>query len=75
MQFPRFKSRLCALNFIWIIKKGARIMNKYMDTKKKNKISEFFSRFIEKIDKKMQEKLKNGSCCNSKKNGDNSCCS
>ncbi|MDO8489053.1 MAG: hypothetical protein Q7S42_02950 [Candidatus Omnitrophota bacterium] len=50
-------------------------MNKYMDTKKKNKISEFFSRFIEKIDKKMQEKLKNGSCCNSKKNGDNSCCS
>ena len=38
------------------------------NTKKENKIKNMFARFVEKIDKKMQEKAKNSSsCCGSDK--------
>ena len=35
----------------------------------------FLARMIDKLDKKMQEKTKSGSCCSGKGNkGKNSCC-
>lgn len=51
-------------------------MDKEAKTKKENKKKGFFSRLVEKIDKRMEEKAKNSPCsCSSGKNGDNSCCS
>lgn len=43
---------------------------------KTSKIRSFFKRFVEKIDKKMEEKAKHGGCCcvNDKKEN-KSCCS
>lgn len=50
-------------------------MAKDATTKKENKTKGFFSRFVEKIDRKMEEKAKKSPCsCSSKKNGDNPCC-
>lgn len=51
-------------------------MDKGRFAKKETKIKGFFTRFIEKVDKKMEEKAKNSKCCSgSEENGDNSCCS
>jgi len=50
-------------------------MEKDTKAKKENKIKGLFVRFIEKIDRKMQEQAKDRPCsCSSKKKGDNSCC-
>lgn len=41
---------------------------------KVGKTKSLFRKLVEKIDKKMEEKAKNGKCCNSGKTGDKSCC-
>lgn len=42
---------------------------------KENKKKGFFARFIEKLDKKMEEKAKKGSCCCGSGKKDDPCCS
>lgn len=50
-------------------------MDKELNPKKENKKKGFVARFIEKIDRKMEEKAKKNPCsCSSGKNGGNSCC-
>ncbi len=45
-------------------------------TEEKKTKKGFFSRMLEKLDKKMEEKAKSTSCCNGENNpGKNSCCS
>jgi len=51
-------------------------MDKDTNVKKENKKKGFFARFVEKIDKKMEEKAKNTRCsCKTDKDQDKSCCS
>lgn len=52
-------------------------MGKDESVKKESKAKGFFARLAEKIDKKIQEKAKSGSCCcstGSDKGANNSCC-
>ena len=50
-------------------------MAKDTNGKKKNKVKQFFTGLVEKIDKKMEEKAKNSSgCCGSGKGKDDPCC-
>lgn len=49
-------------------------MDKEVNTKKGNKAKGFFTRLIEKIDKKMEEKAKKNPCSCSPKDRNNSCC-
>ncbi|MFH1397266.1 MAG: hypothetical protein ABIH27_01775 [Candidatus Omnitrophota bacterium] len=51
-------------------------MEENANNKKSCKVKTFFKGLVEKMDKKMQEKAKNGgSCCNNGKTGDKPCCS
>lgn len=51
-------------------------MSKEPNAKKENKGKGFLARFLEKVDTKMQEKVKaKQGCCSSEKSQDNSCCS
>ncbi len=46
------------------------------EVEKKEKKKGFFAKFFEKLDKKMEESVKKGSCCSKPKDGDgSSCCS
>lgn len=50
-------------------------MDKELNPKKENKRKGFFARFVEKIDKKMEEKTRKSPCSYSPKDGNKSCCS
>lgn len=51
-------------------------MEKNNEVKKSGKVKSFLKGIAEKLDKKMQEKSKNSSCCcNPKSSKDSSCCS
>jgi len=51
-------------------------MEKTGADKKPGALKRFFLQFIEKVDKKMEEKAKNTKCCcQGSKKGDSSCCS
>jgi len=49
-------------------------MEEKTDSKKGCKIKDFFKGLVEKMDKKMQEKAKDGGCCCKKDKEDKSCC-
>lgn len=50
-------------------------MDKDRNAKKEHRTRGFFSRFIEKIDKKMEEKAKSTCSCKPSDKEKNSCCS
>lgn len=51
-------------------------MEKDPKKKKVSAIKRFFSQFVEKVDKRMEEKSKSsGCCCGGPKSGNKSCCS
>ena len=50
-------------------------MEKDIKNEKISKKKSVFSKLIEKLDKKMQEKAKSGKCCCSDSAEDKSCCS
>jgi hypothetical protein len=46
------------------------------ENKKRSKVGIFFKGLVEKLDKKIKDKVKDSSCCcDSSKKGNNSCCS
>jgi hypothetical protein len=49
-------------------------MGKKTDGKKNNKIKQFFSKLVDKVDKKMEEKAKSQKCCCGDDSGKDSCC-
>jgi hypothetical protein len=51
-------------------------MDQNVKVNKKNKVSEFFGRMFDKVDKKMKEKAGSGKCCccAPEKKEDKSCC-
>ena len=51
-------------------------MSQEIKSEKKGRVKKFFSRWFQKLDKKMEEKAKSsGCCCDNTKSEGRSCCS